>query len=235
MSTPGLIYEPFSSKTRRCQEKQMLLKRRNWIRGSFGSPFDGTGCGPFRRVRFWPDWRRIVVINSFVPTYRATYLLIANDDYVVFKGVMPVMRNLSRSERSLIYNPIVLDPVLSEPGIRSAPSLSDPETAETNLIKNLSIGSGGTESTLAVSYTDSDPEAARMVCNAIVESYLRQRDAFDNKRVSNLEDWLEPEIQTWELEVEERKRKVEEISKITVGNAQHSILKMTRTCQRWLN
>lgn len=158
-----------------------------------------------------------LVIHSFVPRYRASYILVANEDFIVFEGVMPVVRNLAKSQSALIYNPIVLDPVLEEPGIRSAPSLSDPSTAESNLIKNLRVRSAGTESTLEVSYEDTDPEAAKMVCNAIVESYLRQREAFDNQRISKLEYLLEPEIQRWERQVSDRKRIVESLSKETLG------------------
>ncbi len=161
----------------------------------------------------------LLVMQGFVPRYQASYLLEANEDFVVFKGVMPVMENLARTEKSLFLNPIVLDPVLADPSLRTAPSLSDPETAEANLRKNLSIGSGGTDSRLVVGYTDSDREAAAQVCNAIVDSYLRQRDSFDNTRVNNLERWLDPEIQRWEQEVDERQKRVQALSQKTLGYA----------------
>ncbi|TWU19432.1 polysaccharide biosynthesis tyrosine autokinase [Allorhodopirellula heiligendammensis] len=160
-----------------------------------------------------------VVIRGFVPRYQASYLLEANEDFVVFKGVMPVMENMARTEKNLFTNPIVLDPVLADPSLRTAPSLSNPETAEANLRKNLSIGSGGTDSRLVVSYTDTDREAAAQVCNAIVESYLRQRDSFDNTRVNNLERWLDPEIQRWEQEVDERRKRVQLLKQKSFGYA----------------
>ncbi|TWT56248.1 polysaccharide biosynthesis tyrosine autokinase [Allorhodopirellula solitaria] len=160
-----------------------------------------------------------VVMQGFVPEYRASYLLESNEDYVVFKGVMPQVENLARTEKSLFQNSIVLDPVLADPTLRSAPSLSDPNSAEGKLRKNLSISSGGTDSRLVVSYTDTDREAAAMVCNAIVDSYLRQRDSFDDTRVNNLERWLEPEIQRWEQEVDERQKRVAALSQKTLGYA----------------
>lgn len=159
------------------------------------------------------------VMQGFVPRYQASYLLEANEDFVVFKGVLPVVKNLARTEKSLFLNPIVLDPVLEDPSLRTAPSLSDPESAEANLRKNMSIGSGGTDSRLVVNYTDSDREAAAQVCNAIVDSYLRQRDSFDNTRVNNLERWLDPEIQRWEQEVDERQKRVQTLSQKTLGYA----------------
>lgn len=160
-----------------------------------------------------------LVMRSFVPRYEASYLLEANEDFVVFKGVMPVMENLAKTEKSLFTNPIVLDPVLADADLRSAPSLSNPEIAEANLRKNLSISSGGTDSRLVVTYTDTDRQAAAQVCNAIVDSYLRQRDSFDNTRVNNLEKWLDPEIQRWEQEVDERRKRVQSLSQKTLGYA----------------
>lgn len=159
------------------------------------------------------------VMLGFVPKYQATHLLEANEDFVVFKGVMPVVKDLARNEKSLFFNPIVLDPVLADPQLRSAPSLSDPETAEAQLRENLSVSSGGTDARLVVGYTDTDREAAAKVCNAVVESYLRQRDSFDDTRINNLERWLEPEIQRWEQEVEGRQQRVHMLSEKALGFA----------------
>ena len=64
----------------------------------------------------------ILVIETFVPEYKAEHWLEAKQDYLVFKGVMPVAKNLSQTEKPIILNPIVLDPVLSDPAIRKAPS-----------------------------------------------------------------------------------------------------------------
>ncbi|XZE54259.1 polysaccharide biosynthesis tyrosine autokinase [Planctomycetaceae bacterium SH139] len=171
-------------------------------------------------------------MRNFVPTYQATSLLEANEDYVVFKGVMPVVKDLARTEKALFFNLIVLEPVLADAELRSAPSLSNPEKAEQNLRRNLEIRSGGTPSRLEVSYTDSDKEAAALICNAVVESYLRQRDAFDSSRVNNLERWLEPEMQRWQQEVSDRQRTVQRLSKQTLGYApgqQTSILENENT------
>src|SRR5690606_4193708 len=57
------------------------------------------------------------VMQGFVPRYQASYLLEANEDFVVFKGVLPVVKNLARTEKSLFLNPIVLDPVLADPSL----------------------------------------------------------------------------------------------------------------------
>ena len=157
------------------------------------------------------------VFKMFVPLYESTHILEANQDYVVFKGVIPANNDLAKTERQLIFNSLVLDPVLSEPGIREAPSLSDPRTAEQNLMANLEVGNAGTKSLLTVSYRDSDPEAASMVCNTIVDSYLRLREQFDSMRVKSLETWLEPEIDRWEQEVEGHQQRVQRLSERVHG------------------
>lgn len=160
-----------------------------------------------------------VVLKTFVPRYLASHLLEANEDYIVFKGVMPTIQDISSSEQTLFFNAIILDPVLADPALRESPSLADPETAELNIRQNLSVSSGGTRSRLLVSYEDTDPEAAAMICNAIVDSYLRQRDAFDSTRVANLERWLGPEIERWQQEVEQRQRSVQKLSEQVLGFA----------------
>ena len=159
----------------------------------------------------------ILVIETFVPEYKAEHWLEAKQDYLVFKGVMPVAKNLSQTEKPIILNPIVLDPVLSDPAIRKAPSLADPEVAEVNLRKNLSIASGGTSERLVISYTDTDRDAAAMVANAITDSYLRTREAFDSRRVENLEKWLAPELTRWENNVEDRRKTVSSLSENLLG------------------
>ena len=185
-----------------------LTFRRNW---PWAFP---TGLA-FSALAVW------YVMSSFVPTYRASSLLEANTDYLVFKGVMPVVKNLTKTEKPLIFHAIVLDSVLSNDENRKAPSLSDPDdkVAEVNLRKNLSVGSGGADSRLEVSYVDSDPVMAAKICKAVVDSYLKQRMEFDIMRVSNLERWLEPEIQRWQQEVEQAQIRVSELSKQTFGHA----------------
>jgi len=161
-----------------------------------------------------------LVFRDFIPRYRASHLLEANEDYVVFQGVMPTISDIAATETSLVFNPIVIDPVLADAGLRQAPSLSDPTEAERNLRANLKVASGGARSRLMVSYEDTDRDAAAMVCNAIVDSYLRQRDVYDKGRVANLERWLQPEIQRWEQEVSQRQVRVQKLSEQTFGFSQ---------------
>ena len=159
----------------------------------------------------------LAVLKSFIPEYRATHLLEANSDFILYKGVMPTVDDLAKTERPILFNHLVLDPVLSDPGLRLAPSLSDPEKAETNLRSKLAVVPAGSRSRMMVSYTDTDRDYAAKVCNAVVSSYLRQRAETDQERVSNLESLLIPEIDQWKREVENQKAKVSDLSKKLLG------------------
>ncbi|MEM9586670.1 MAG: polysaccharide biosynthesis tyrosine autokinase [Planctomycetota bacterium] len=157
------------------------------------------------------------ILQTFVPTYRAQHLLAANQDYVVFRGVMPSITDMAASEKQWIFNAAVLDPVLADPEARTAPSLTDPDTAEANLRKNLTVTGGGTLSRLYINYEDADRDAAARVCNLVAESYLRQRALIDNERMSRLEETVKPAITEWEENVDELKSKVQTLSKLTLG------------------
>ena len=133
------------------------------------------------------------VYRSFVPEYLASYLFEANRDFVVFQGVMqgPADLNLVLNERPLIENHLVLAPVLSDPKVCQAPSLQDVNTREMNIRQHMSISDLGSRTLMRLSYRDTDPVAAATVCNAIAKSYLQQRQRFDDRRISDLEGWLQ--------------------------------------------
>ncbi len=157
------------------------------------------------------------VHSSFVPEYRATHILEANREYVVFQGILQAPVDLVQNERPLIYNQLVLGPVLSDAKICEAPSLSDPVTREANLRRNMSVNDAGTRTLMQISYKDTDPVAAAKVCNAIVRSYLDQRQRFDDRRVSDLEGWLQPALGSWEGAVEENRKRIISLSKQAKG------------------
>lgn len=161
-------------------------------------------------------------LNTWKPLFQASYLLEAlspETTYVAFSGTLPKVRNLVEAETALIKNPVVLEPVLANPSLRKTPSLRDPHSAAMLLRDNLSVESGGIHNRMIVSYTDSDPKAAALICNAIVDSYLRQRNAIDSQTIEGLARRLGPEIASWEAKVEQRQRRVSELSKHLMGYA----------------
>ncbi|EMI21137.1 hypothetical protein RMSM_01924 [Rhodopirellula maiorica SM1] len=158
-------------------------------------------------------------LRLFEPHYAGTSLLEANNQTFPRLGVAPTIQDLAKSEKDILFSPMVLEPVLANPKLRTAPSLSNPNYTEINLLKNLSVTEAGTKSRMKVCYEDTDPEAAAMVCNAVVDSYLRQRNVFDHQHTINMERKLEPEIQRWEHEVERRQMMVHKLSKDLSGFA----------------
>lgn len=151
--------------------------------------------------------------------YEAIHWIEAAQDYLAFEGVMPRIRDLLRTEGEIIKSAIVLDPVLADVGLRSAPSLANPQLASKQIRENLSLQSGGTQGRIKIVYQDKTPEAAMQVCNAIAESYLRVREAFDTRHVENLATWLQPEVQRWEQVVRERQKTVESLTLASTLNS----------------
>lgn len=157
------------------------------------------------------------VYFSFVPEYLASHLLEANRDFVIFQGIMQGPSELVQNERPLIENHLVLSPVLSDAKVCEAPSLQDVNTREINIRRNLSVSDAGSRNIMRISYRDSNPVAAANVCNAIARSYLQQRQRFDDRRISDLEGWLQPALRTWEDEVEQHRERIVNLSKQAKG------------------
>ena len=159
----------------------------------------------------------VLLIQNFEPRYRAHSLLQANQDYIAYKGVTRVSGDLARTEKAVIFNRVVLEPVLLSLGDLGSESLCSSVDAEMMLRKNLSVTSGGSSVTLRLSYEDPSPEAAAKVCNAIVESYLRMRSDLDQSRISALEGRLEPEIERARQRVADDEQRFTEMTKEAIG------------------
>ena len=159
----------------------------------------------------------VLLIQNFEPRYRAHSLLQANQDYIAYKGVTRVSGDLARTEKAVIFNRVVLEPVLLSLGDLGSESLCSSVDAEMMLRKNLSVASGGSSVTLRLSYEDPSPEAAAKVCNAIVESYLRMRSDLDQSRISALEGRLEPEIERARQRVADDEQRFTEMTKEAIG------------------
>jgi succinoglycan biosynthesis transport protein ExoP len=158
-----------------------------------------------------------VVMYNFVPKYKASHLLEANHDYLVFEDVMPAIENLARSEKPILLNSVIIEAVLAKPEVRAVESLSDPMEAEPILREHLSVSSPGTDTQMVISYVDSNAGAAALVCNAVVASYMDKRQSLDTTRISNLERWLDPEIKRWEGIVEMQQEIVQKLSRANRG------------------
>ncbi|WP_182870581.1 polysaccharide biosynthesis tyrosine autokinase [Stieleria mannarensis] len=172
------------------------------------------------------------VLATFEPRYQAQHLIEANEDYILYRNVLKTVDDLARTEKTIFYNEIVLRPVLSDPALRAAPSLRDPDSAERNLRNNLSIAAAGSSARMMVSYQDSDREYAAKICNAVVDAYMNQRSVLDQKRVAILEELLDPEIDFWKNKVEENKARVRELTKTMKGYDPSSPLGFTRNESR---
>jgi polysaccharide biosynthesis transport protein len=157
------------------------------------------------------------IYSTFEKQYEATHLLEYNRDFVVFPSMQGLGRDLARSERQLILKGQVLDPVLADPALNAAPSLSNPNTAEREIQNRLTISNGGTDNYLLISYRDSNAVQAANVCNAIVDSYIRIRENSAEKRSEEIQRWLRPSINEWKATVSSKREAVATITKENLG------------------
>ncbi|MGI9459296.1 MAG: hypothetical protein ACR2NF_04795, partial [Pirellulales bacterium] len=156
------------------------------------------------------------VYASFVPMFEATHMLEANQDYIVFNNVLARSSNLEATEKQIILSDLVLDDVVSQAEIQAA-GFVDPVASVAEIRDSLRIRSAGTRTLLRLSYSHSDAAIAALVCNAVADSFLAQRERLDNQRVSDLTSWLTPSIDLWKAEVQGHERRIVELSKVSMG------------------
>jgi capsular exopolysaccharide synthesis family protein len=149
--------------------------------------------------------------------FQADHLLESNGDYVVFRGTMPNSANLAASERQLIYTDLVLDSVISDPNILELLETDSDESAKLVLLENLRVESAGTNSMFKISFQHKEAATASEVCNKIAESYLLQRERIEDDRITTLNGWLAPAIDTWEGNVTTYEKRVRDLSKSSLG------------------
>jgi polysaccharide biosynthesis transport protein len=154
---------------------------------------------------------------TFEPVFEATYIMEVNRDYVITQGLNTQVRDIAKSERNLITNAMVLDEVLADSRLQSAPSLKNPQTRARDIRTRLSVGNAGSENLLTISYRDKDPQMAAEICNAIAVSYLKVRRRFDEERFANVERWLNRPIEVWMRNVENLQTNLTELTKAANG------------------
>ena len=135
------------------------------------------------------------VIQNFVPQYRASCILGVNKvSRFKGQGLLDAPRNLAQTESLIIKNDVVTRSVLTNPACVSYEELSDPETAERNLVANIKVVAAGADDRMVISFVGSDPEKVKVICNALADSYLRYREITNNRSVETFSNWLKQEI-----------------------------------------
>ena len=153
------------------------------------------------------------VIQNFVPEYRASSILgVSKVSTMQGVGLLEAPSNLAQTESWIIKNDVVTRSVLADPECVSYEGLSNPETAERNLLKGIRVIAAGAKDRMQISFAGSDPEKATVICNALADSYLRYREVADNRSVEFFKRWLVPEIEAKKDEVARRKQVVEQLS-----------------------
>ena len=159
----------------------------------------------------------LVVYSKFVPEYEATCILQANQDFVLSRDVIPSTKDLARNERLIILSPVVMGGVLSNPELRSVPSLADANTRETEVRNRVRISNGGTDDLLLISYRDTDKSQVAKVANAIASEYVVKKRLYDDHRFKGIVDSLRLPIEQLERKVKEGRDSLKSLSEKTTG------------------
>ncbi len=162
------------------------------------------------------------VFLTFEPEYEATHILQANRNYVLSKDLVDVSKDLAKNERMIILSYEVLSEVLADPELKSVPSLSDPETRESEIRKRVKISSGGSEDLLMIGYRDTDRKQVAKVANAIAAEYKKERRRYDELQLRNVEKSLMQPIDQARRNVEDARRIYEDLSKQVYGKSPFS-------------
>ncbi|QDS88362.1 Tyrosine-protein kinase ptk [Rosistilla ulvae] len=200
------------------------------VRAAHGAPSGSTDLDPkllwvtIRHCWIWATpiglalaaAAAFAVFSGFVPVYKASHLLEVNQDFVVFKGIMPTPRNLVASERPLVLNALVLEEVKNDPEVQAFYGSETPLNVG-QLRSSVGLSNAGSSTLLSIQFEHEDPVAAATICNKITHSFLSIRDRLDNDRVSNLESWLTPSIDQWKNEVHVHGERVRDLSKVVIG------------------
>ncbi len=163
-----------------------------------------------------------VVFVTFEPEFEATHILQANRNYVLSKDLVDVSKDLAKNERMIILSHEVLSEVLADPELKSVPSLSDPETRESEIRKRVKISNGGSEDLLMIGYRDTDRKQVAKVANAIAEEYKKERRRYDELQLRNVEKSLMQPIDQARRNVEDARRVYEDLSKKVYGKSPFS-------------
>ena len=87
---------------------------------ALGDSSANVALGRAYRPRAWL-WAGLAVLKSFVPKYRASHLVEANNEFILYKNVMPTFSDLAQTEKPIIFNNKVLESVIGDPSLQGAP------------------------------------------------------------------------------------------------------------------
>lgn len=159
-----------------------------------------------------------VLTHCFYPRqYQAWYLLEENDDLLIRSIERQRSVDLATAERPIVFRAEVLDRVLRDEAMRGGTRWVNLETARAELMKRLSVESAGVATRMAVGYIGEDPMAASRICNAVVKSYLRQKQHQAEQQSLEIKQVFDSEIKRSWQEVESQRKRVEAAAKLLQG------------------
>jgi polysaccharide biosynthesis transport protein len=158
-----------------------------------------------------------IVYVTFRPVYRAeAWLRICdNTPFVAFQSHEDPRRFLD-TQLALMRGPLVVGPVVARPEIAQLPEIQKQEAPVVWLGTKIKATSGGGEY-VTISYESTNPGAAAMVVNAVVNTYLALHARDDTEQVERVIELLDDEKDRRIKEVNTMREAIRELAKQATG------------------
>jgi polysaccharide biosynthesis transport protein len=157
----------------------------------------------------------------FTDQYQASALLMIEDQapMVVFehRSTKSDIDRYVKTQLELLYQPMVLQPVLAHIEVTKIPELVDAPDPIELMRAALSTSRVGSSQLYSVKYTSASPKSAADVVNAVVSEYIKVQASSAFKEMQRVIDILEEERIRRSVEVERLRNRVLDLSKETTG------------------
>lgn len=181
-------------------------------------------------VRRWWKWTLPVglilatVVAAFVwytfePVYRARAWLHIQEEapYLAFRQHEGRSRQFVNTQRELLRSPLVLEQVIADPNVGDLKLLAAEEEPVEWLRRRLEIRSVGNSEVFEVALVLPDAEAAKVIVNAVVDSYLKSQRARESEKTLEILRRLAEQREARESVVRTMRERVRELARQIAG------------------
>ena len=117
----------------------------------------------------------------------------------------------------LIKSPLVLDPVVARPEIAKLPELNEQLSPVKWISDRISVRSIGGSELYKIIYESPSANNSALVCNAILDSYLKIQTEFSDTQSQRTVELLDQELQRRSIELERMQRSLKELTRRVTG------------------
>lgn len=159
-----------------------------------------------------------VVYYITTPTYTATAWIEISPPLNIIPGSTNVDSiRFVDNQIALMRSPLVLDPVVGLSAVRSAPELREEEDPVLYLRNSLRIKPFGNSDYFTIEFTSADPGKAKVIVNAVADSYFNLYQRHDSKAAEDTIKILTQQATTHSGEVDRLRKDVDKLARELSG------------------